>query len=46
MTCHTLRDAIVDLARDGATGPGTRAAVDSHVEHCESCADLLTRDGN
>ena len=44
MTCHTLRDAIVDLARDRAAGPGTRAAVDSHVEHCRSCAALLTRE--
>ncbi len=34
MKCHTLRDAIVELARDGTAGPGTRAAVDSHVEHC------------
>ncbi len=44
MTCQTLRDAIVDLARDGAAGPGTRAAIDSHVEHCQSCAALLTRE--
>jgi hypothetical protein len=44
MTCHSLRDAIVDLARDRDAGPGTRAAVDSHVEHCRSCAALLTRE--
>jgi hypothetical protein len=44
MTCQTLRDAIVDLARDGTIGPGTRAAVDSHIEHCRSCGALLTRE--
>ena len=44
MKCHTLRDAIVELARDGTAGPGTRAAVESHVEHCRSCAALLTRE--
>ncbi len=44
MKCHTLRDAIVEMARDGSAGPGTRAAVESHVEHCPSCAALLTRE--
>jgi hypothetical protein len=44
MKCHTLRDLIVDLARDGAAGPGTRAAIDSHVEHCRACDALLTRE--
>ncbi len=34
MKCHSLRDAIVELAREGIAGPGTRAAVESHVEHC------------
>jgi hypothetical protein len=44
MTSHSLRDAIVDLARDGTALPGTRAAIDSHVEHCRSCAAILTRE--
>jgi hypothetical protein len=44
MKCHSLRDAIVELAREGIAGPGTRAAVDSHVEDCRSCAALLVRE--
>ena len=44
MKCHSLRDAIVELARGRDAGPGTVAAVDSHVEHCPSCAALMTRE--
>lgn len=44
MKCDSLRDAIVEQARGGALGPGTIAAVDSHVEHCRSCAALIARE--
>jgi hypothetical protein len=44
MKCHTLRDAIVELARGGGAGAGTMAAVESHLEHCASCAALMTRE--
>jgi Putative zinc-finger len=44
MKCHSLRDAIVERARGGELGPGTRAAVESHIEHCRSCAGLLSRE--
>ena len=44
MKCHSLRDAIVELARGRDAGPGTRAAVDSHIEHCPACAALMTRE--
>ena len=44
MNCHSLRDAIVELARRGDAGPGTRAAVESHLEHCASCASLMARE--
>jgi len=44
MTCHSLRDAIVELARGRDSGPGTLAAVESHLEHCASCAALMTRE--
>ena len=34
MKCHSLRDAIVELARGEHAGPGTLAAIESHLEHC------------
>jgi len=44
MKCHSLRDAIVEQARGGTIGPGTAAAIESHLEHCASCAALMTRE--
>ena len=38
MKCHSLRDAIVELARGEHAGPGTLAAIESHLEHCAACA--------
>jgi hypothetical protein len=43
MNCHSLEDAIVDVGRGRDVGPGTAAAVDSHVEHCAVCAARLER---
>ena len=34
MKCHSLRDAIVELARGEHAGRGTLAAIESHLEHC------------
>jgi hypothetical protein len=44
MKSHSLRDAIVERARGGELGAGTLAAVDSHVEHCQPCAALMSRE--
>ena len=44
MKCHSLRDAIVEQARGGVAGPGTAAAIESHLDHCASCAALMTRE--
>jgi hypothetical protein len=44
MKCHSLRDPIVERARGGELGAGTLAAVDSHVEHCQSCAAFMSRE--
>lgn len=44
MKCHTSREAIVELGRSGTAGSGTRAAIESHVEQCRSCAALLARE--
>jgi hypothetical protein len=44
MKCHSLRDAIVELARKGEAGPGTVAAVESHLEHCRACQTLMARE--
>jgi hypothetical protein len=44
MKCHSLRDAIVEWARGQDLGPGTLAAVESHVDHCRSCAALMARE--
>ncbi len=44
MKCHSLRDAIVEMARGEHAGPGTLAAIESHLEHCAACAALLERE--
>ena len=44
MTCHSLRDAIVEMGRGEHAGPGTPAAIESHLEHCAACAALLERE--
>ena len=44
MKCHSLRDAIVEMARGEHAGPGTVAAIESHLEHCAACAALLERE--
>ncbi len=44
MTCRDLDDALLDLARGTAAGPGSVAAVESHVEHCAACAARLARE--
>jgi hypothetical protein len=38
MTCHELREALVDHARGVLTGAGSRAAIESHLEYCHGCA--------
>ena len=38
MTCHEMREALVDHARGVLTGAGSRAAIESHLEHCHVCA--------
>ena len=44
MKCDSLRDAIVEQARGGTAGPGTAAAIESHLDHCASCAALMARE--
>jgi hypothetical protein len=44
MTCQDLDDALFDLARGLALGPGSVAAVESHVEYCGTCAARLARE--
>ena len=44
MSCQSLREAIVDVARGAEAGAGTRAAVDCHVEHCAPCRVLMARE--
>ena len=44
MTCQTLREAIVDIARGTAVGQGTSAAVECHLDRCEACAALMARE--
>ena len=44
MTCQDLDDALLDLARGTTLGPGSVAAVESHVEHCVKCAARLARE--
>jgi hypothetical protein len=44
MTCRSLADAIVDVARGRDAGRGTIAAVEAHVEQCAPCASRLARE--
>jgi hypothetical protein len=44
MTCRDLDDALLDVARGTAAGPGSVAAVESHAEHCARCAARLARE--
>ena len=44
MSCQCLREAIVEVARGREVRAGTAAAIDSHVEHCPSCAARLARE--
>ncbi len=44
MSCHTLNEAIVDLARGMEVGEGTAAAIRAHVEHCAACAARFERE--
>ena len=44
MKCHSLRDAIVEMARGEHARPGTRGAIESHLKHCAACAALLKRE--
>jgi len=44
MTCQDLDDALLDMARGTTLGPGSAAAVESHVEHCRRCAARLARE--
>ena len=43
MNCHELRDALVDHARGALNGVGSRAAIESHLEHCHACATEFAR---
>ena len=44
MSCQSVREAIVDVARDAGVGAGTRAAVECHVGHCAPCRLLMARE--
>ena len=44
MTCQDLDDALLDIARGTMLGPGSVAAVESHVEYCARCATRLARE--
>ena len=44
MTCQDLDDALLDLARGTTLGPGSAAAIESHVEHCDKCTARLARE--
>jgi hypothetical protein len=44
MSCDTLHDALVDVARGRDAGAGTVAAVEAHIEHCTSCHARFTRE--
>ena len=44
MSCQSLHEAIVDIARGTEIGAGTRAAVECHVGHCASCRLLMARE--
>jgi hypothetical protein len=44
MSCQTLNEAIVDLARGMEVGEGTAAAIRAHVGHCAACAARFERE--
>ena len=44
MNCQSVEDAIVEVGRGRDVGPGTAAAVDSHVEFCTACAARLDQE--
>jgi hypothetical protein len=44
MSCDTLQDALVEVARGREVGPGTVGAVEAHVEHCASCRARFARE--
>ena len=44
MNCHTITETIVDVARGRDAGPGSTAAVESHIEHCAACRARFTRE--
>lgn len=44
MSCQNWRDAIVEIARGREVGAGTQAAVETHVDACDACSALLTRE--
>jgi hypothetical protein len=44
MTCRSLEEAIVEVARGREVGRGSVAAVETHIEHCPACAARLTRE--
>ena len=37
MTCHSLAEALTDAASGRDVGRGTAAAIETHLEKCESC---------
>lgn len=43
MTCASVRDAILDLARDVAMSEPVRAAADAHLRDCAGCAAEFER---
>lgn len=43
MTCGSVRDAILDLARDVATSEPVRAAAEAHLRDCANCAAEFER---
>lgn len=44
MSCDTLQDALVDVARGRDAGAGTVGAVEAHVEHCAACRARFARE--
>lgn len=44
MTCQTVAEALVDLARGVSIGEGSAAAVESHIERCAACAARFERE--
>ena len=44
MTCQTLTDAIVELARGADVATGTAAQAEAHLEHCAACHARFVRE--